>query len=101
MVATGQILPDELYTHPQRNVIFRFIGQKGVVQADIFHLWLEPGDHLLLCSDGLWEMVHIEQQITKIIEQATNPKQACQDLINAANEAGGEDNIGVVVVNVN
>jgi len=100
MVATGQILPNELYTHPQRNVIFRFLGQQGLVQADIFHLWMEPGDYLLLCSDGFWEMVRSDGQIIGTIEKAKDPKQACQSLIDAANEAGGEDNIGVVVVQV-
>ncbi|MBN2549858.1 MAG: serine/threonine-protein phosphatase [Anaerolineales bacterium] len=100
LVSTGQILPEDIFTHPQRNVIYRFLGQKGLVHADIFHESLRAGDYLLLCSDGLWEMVHSNGIMAEIIEAADEPAQACQELINAANAAGGEDNIGVVVVKV-
>jgi protein phosphatase len=100
LVEEGQILPDDIYTHPQRNVIYRFLGQKGLVSPDIFHETLEPGDYLLLCSDGLWEMVRSDRMLAQLIEEASDPSQACQNLVAAANEAGGEDNIGVVVVGV-
>jgi len=97
LVATGQILPDEVYTHPYRNVIFRYIGQKDLEKVDIFHRKLQSGDYFLLCSDGLWEMIPSDEQIVQIIEKAKNPEQACKKLIETANIAGGEDNIGVVV----
>lgn len=100
LVAEGVILPTDIYTHPQRNVIYRYLGQKGMVQPDIFYETLQPGDHVLLCSDGLWEMVHNEEKLVELIEKASDPLQACQDLIQAANDAGGEDNISVVVVRV-
>lgn len=100
MVATGQILSDEIYTHPQRNVIFRFLGQQGMVQADIFQQTLLPGDYLLLCSDGLWEMVRGNRKMAEIIESCGDPALACQELAAAANHSGGEDNIGIVVVKV-
>ena len=98
LVMTGQIFSDDIYTHPQRNVIYRYLGQKGGVEADIFHETLQPGDYLLLCSDGLWEMVRSEPLMAQLVEYSNDPMQACQSLVNAANEAGGEDNIGVVVV---
>jgi len=97
LVANGQIKPEEIYTHPQRNVIFRALGQKQRVQVDVFRERLEPGDILLLCSDGFWEMVQDPKLIVRLIEKAEDPKQACQTLIDAANAAGGEDNISVVV----
>jgi PPM family protein phosphatase len=97
LVANGQIKPEEIYTHPQRNVIFRALGQKQRVQVDIFREILEPGDILLLCSDGLWEMVQDPKLIVRLIEKSEDPKLACQTLIDAANAAGGEDNISVVV----
>lgn len=100
LVADGDILPEEVYTHPQRNVIYRFLGQKGLVQPDIFHESIQPGDYLLLCSDGLWEMVRSERVMVQKIENAGEPLKACHDLIQAANDSGGEDNIGVVVVKV-
>ena len=97
LVANGQIKPEEIYTHPQRNVIFRALGQKQRVQVDVFRERLEPGDILLLCSDGFWEMVQDPKLIVRLIEKAEDPKQACQTLTDAANAAGGEDNISVVV----
>jgi len=100
LVAEGQILPAEIYTHPQRNVIYRFLGQKGMVQPDIFHRTLKPGDHLLLCSDGLWEMVRGENQILKMIVKAPDVEQACRYLVDAAIAVGGEDNISIVIVKV-
>jgi protein phosphatase len=100
MIENGEITPDEIYTHPQRNVIFRFLGQKDFDPSDVFTLDLRKGDCLLLCSDGLWEMVHSDDKIVEIIEKARTPKKACKRLISAANDGGGEDNIGVVVVKI-
>jgi len=100
LVAEGQILPEEIYTHPRRNMIYRYLGQRGLVQADLFHQELKPGDFIVLCSDGLWEMLPDDHLIIEIIEQAEDPQSSCQALVDAANQAGGEDNISVVVVEV-
>ena len=100
LVADGQILPDEIYTHPQRNMIYRFLGQRGLVQVDIFRQQLKPGDFVLLCSDGLWEMLREPGLIVQIIERAGDPEAGCQALVEAANQAGGDDNISVVIVEV-
>jgi len=98
LVANGQIKPDDIFSHPQRNLIYRSLGNKKDVQVDTFIETLKPGDYLLLCSDGLWEMVQDEETITSIIKGAETIEQAAQDLVAAANTAGGEDNIGVVLV---
>jgi len=100
LVMEGLILPDDIYTHPQRNVIYRFLGQKGLVNPDIFHEELRPGDFLLLCSDGLWEMVRSEELLLYLVEEAKDPALACEVLVDAANAAGGEDNISVVILKV-
>ncbi|HEY7416166.1 MAG TPA: protein phosphatase 2C domain-containing protein [Ktedonobacteraceae bacterium] len=99
LVAGGMIEPDEVYTHPQRNQIFRSIGDKPNVQIDVFKQQIHPGDILLSCCDGLWEMVR-NPQITDILNKIPDPQAACAQLIEAANANGGEDNISAVVVYV-
>ena len=97
LVASGLIEPDDVYTHPQRSQIFRSLGDKPTLQIDIFKQQLHPGDILLSCCDGLWEMVR-NPQIESILNGAPDPQTACAQLIDAANAGGGEDNISAVVV---
>ncbi len=97
LVKVGQIQPDEIYAHPQRNLIYRSLGGKPTVEVDQFVQPLQPGDRLLLCSDGLWEMVR-DPDIAAILRDAPSPAAACERLIEAANACGGEDNISAVVV---
>lgn len=97
LVASGQIKPEEIFSHPQRNMIYRSLGQKRQLQIDTFGLILEPDDYLLLCSDGLWEMLQDEKVMVKLIESASSLENACKKLVDAANKAGGEDNISVVL----
>jgi serine/threonine protein phosphatase PrpC len=99
LVATGQISREEARQHPQRNVVYRTIGDKLNLEIDTFTHTLAPGDRLLLCSDGLSGMVE-DRYLHKITMEAANPQDACDRLIAAANAAGGEDNITVVVIQI-
>ncbi|MGC9357926.1 MAG: Stp1/IreP family PP2C-type Ser/Thr phosphatase, partial [Anaerolineae bacterium] len=91
------IKPEDVRSHPQRNQIYRSLGQKKMVEVDTFTVPLRQGDRLLLCCDGLWEMV-LDDEIQRIVEKARTPQQACEALVEAANHAGGEDNISVILV---
>jgi serine/threonine protein phosphatase PrpC len=99
LVEAGIIKPDDIYTHPQRNRIYRSLGSKSMIQVDTFIEQLQPGDTLLLCSDGLWEMVR-DPSILQILQHGTDPSPMGQALIEAALEGGGADNISVIVVQV-
>jgi serine/threonine protein phosphatase PrpC len=97
LVAAKMIKPEDVRKHPQRSSILRSLGEGPSVQVDVFHRSLVTGDRLLLCSDGLWEMV-LDGEIERIVRQATNPQAACDLLIQAANHGGGEDNVSVIIV---
>jgi PPM family protein phosphatase len=98
LVEAGQIEPDEVYDHPSRNLIYRSLGAgHAEVDVDIFDERLQAGDALLLCSDGLWEMVR-DPQLQKIIAESDDVENTCETLIKVANENGGEDNITAVLV---
>jgi serine/threonine protein phosphatase PrpC len=100
LVETKLIEPDDVYTHPQRNLIFRSLGAgHRTVDPDVFHQALRPGDTLLLCSDGLWEMVR-DPLLLKVLSEQHDVEKACKTLIDLANANGGEDNISVVIVRV-
>jgi PPM family protein phosphatase len=100
LVEAKQIDPDDVYSHPQRNLIYRSLGAgHKTVEVDVFYETLYPGDTLLLCSDGLWEMVHPDD-LLKELSSKSSPQQICDTLIDLANANGGEDNITAVVVQV-
>jgi serine/threonine protein phosphatase PrpC len=100
LVESKQIEPEDIYTHPQRNLIYRSLGAgHKSIEVDIFHQTLQKGDALLLCSDGLWEMVR-QQDLLKVLSEESSPQKICETLIDMANANGGEDNITAVVVHV-
>jgi serine/threonine protein phosphatase PrpC len=99
MIAEGQAQPGELYTHPHRSIIYRCIGDKPLVDVDSDLAPLVPGDRVILCCDGLWEMIR-DEGIEDVMMQEADPQAACDLLVQRANAAGGEDNISVIVVQV-
>jgi PPM family protein phosphatase len=100
LVREGQLAPEEIFTHPRRNVITRSLGHKPDIEVDMWAQPLVAGDRLLLCSDGLWEMVQELATLADIVRGSDDPKRTVEQLIIAANRGGGVDNIGVVVVHV-
>ncbi len=99
LVEAGIIQPDDIYTHPKRNQIYRSLGEKPMVDVDWFKVILQPEDKLLLCTDGLWDMVR-DPTIEQILSTVPDPSQTGNALIKAALEGGGEDNVSVIVVQI-
>jgi protein phosphatase len=97
-VAAGRISAEEAAQHPQRHVLTRALGLQEIVEVDIYEEPLEPGDRLLLCSDGLNGMIS-DTQIRDIAGEGA-PEEAVWALIERANLAGGYDNVTVVIVDV-
>ena len=100
MVQSGKLQKEEMRTHPNKNIITRALGTNPEVKADCFEIEVEEGDVLLLCSDGLSNMME-DKTIEAIIKK--NPEdmeQAARQLVDEANKAGGKDNISVVLVRI-
>jgi serine/threonine protein phosphatase PrpC len=99
LIASGQLGREEARYHPQRNVVYRTIGDKPNVEVETSTHTLAPGEALLLCSDGLTGMIE-DRIIQKLILDAPSPQEACERLVSAANAAGGEDNITAIVIQI-
>lgn len=97
LIAAGQITPAEAIDHPQKNVIYRVIGDKPQTQVDLFPQRLANGQALLLCSDGLNGFIP-DETIWRTWREAPTPQAACDRLVDLANQAGGKDNITVIIV---
>ena len=96
-VDLGRMTEEQARTDPQKNVLYRALGQLESFKPDILtHRMPHPG-YLVLCSDGLWGVVS-DMDIIKIISSSDSPSEACHNLVEAANAAGGPDNISVIVV---
>jgi serine/threonine protein phosphatase PrpC len=100
LAETGTISPDDIYTHPDRNQVYRSLGDKSQVEVDWFTFSLQKDDYLILCSDGLWEMVR-DPEIERIVKRyAATVSETSKVLVQAALNAGGADNISVIVVHI-
>ncbi|BBF43023.1 protein serine/threonine phosphatase PrpC, regulation of stationary phase [Lachnospiraceae bacterium KM106-2] len=100
MVQSGEIDAKEAKNHPNKNVITRAIGTDQSVKADFFEIDLKKGNLILLCSDGLTNMLD-DEEILRITKQfSNNLEEAATHLIDKANENGGKDNIAIVIMKV-
>ena len=97
LVEMGEITDQEASVHPQKSVLIRALGQGRQAEADIFIGTMPQHGYLLLCTDGLWGTVE-DAEIQRVVNSAPNPNKASQLLVEAANKAGGPDNIAVILV---
>ncbi len=93
----GHLSKDEAANFPHRNVLIRALGQGESLEADIFTVPFPQSGYLMLCSDGLWGVI-TEKDIYRSIVDSPNLHRACQNMVEAANLAGGPDNITVILV---
>lgn len=97
-VRAGTLSQAEARRHPARNILTRAVGSQEDVQVDVVQQDLQPGDALLLCSDGLTTMLDDPQILETLLAHAADPERACRALIDRANERGGDDNVTVVLI---
>lgn len=97
MVRLGGINEEEAKHHPDKNIITRAIGAKDDVEVDFFEYRLQKGDIILMCTDGLTNMVD-DDEIFRIVKGGRDVVETAMQLVEKANENGGKDNIGIVLV---
>ena len=95
LVRQGNITKEEAYNHPKKNMLTKALGCTAFVEPDVMVKGFQKDDILLMCTDGLTNMVR-ENEICEIIKE--NPESACDVLVNKANENGGQDNITAVII---
>lgn len=95
----GQITSDEAAVHPQRNVLYRALGQAEKIDEELITSPIPSSGYLVICSDGLWGLVPDEEMV-EIITSADSLQDASQKLIQAANVAGGPDNVTVIIIQI-
>jgi len=97
LIELDQLTPAEAADHPNKNMLYRALGQNEAVEVDTLTRRLPPKSRLLFCSDGLWNQVE-ERDIVEIVKQTPNPQEACNKLIALANKRGGVDNVTVILL---
>lgn len=99
MVKSGKLDRDEARQHPNKNIITKALGADTFVEPDFFEVDLEEGDTVLMCSDGLTNMLE-DEDIINIIKSYDDPQTAADVLVRTANQNGGIDNISIILVKI-
>ena len=99
MMMQGDLTVEQARTHPSKNLITRAVGVDETAECDVYYREMHPGEHILLCSDGLTNMVE-EQEILYEVLHGGDKALACERLVDIANDRGGRDNITVVLLEI-
>ncbi|MDM8518849.1 protein phosphatase 2C domain-containing protein [Anaerolineales bacterium HSG6] len=99
LVEMGKITEEQALTHPRRNVLYQALGQGSDVEIFDYQTKLKLNDIIILCSDGLWGEVP-DRIIEQVLAQSKTPLESAEDLITLANQAGGNDNITAIIIEV-
>jgi protein phosphatase len=98
LVREGNLQESEAMIHPRKNMITRAVGAEEAVRTDFFDVEVRPGDQILLCTDGLTNMVSKETMTDILFVASDTPEMKAKKLVNTAEENGGRDNITVVLI---
>ena len=98
LLKEGTITKEQAYNHPQKNILLKVVGCEPYIEPDILVKGFLKDDVLLMCTDGLTNMLTNEEIFNIITNEKNNLENACKHLIDAANEKGGNDNISVILV---
>jgi len=99
MILRGELTPEKAKTYPGKNLITRAIGTESVVECDVFHRRLESGECLLLCTDGLSNLVDEQEMLFEVIH-GENRQSSCERLLEIAKNRGAPDNVTCVLIQV-
>jgi serine/threonine protein phosphatase PrpC len=99
LVKRGRISEEEAANHPQRNIVTRVLGTKPNVEADFYEEAIQPGDTVILCTDGLWGEVS-EKELAQVVTRPLPPQEMASELVALANQRGGPDNITVIILRI-
>ena len=97
LLRIGSITKDEAVNHPKKNIITRALGSNPKINVDVFNRELQNEDKIILCTDGLTNMV-TEEKILEILLSSEIPSAVCSTLVNISNEAGGIDNTTIMII---
>lgn len=97
LIQMKELTPEQAAHYPQKNVLYRAIGQNEELKIERMIRTLPSGARIVLCTDGLWDLVD-DDTICKVARSASTPQAACDQLVKLANERGGIDNISVIVL---
>jgi len=97
LVDLGEITESDAGNHPHRNVLYRAMGQSDPFEPDIEKFSLQPGERIMICTDGLWGVIG-QQEIMQILNNGRRLDHMAYELVHAANVAGGPDNISVILL---
>ena len=97
LIQMKELTPEQAEHYPQKNVLYRAIGQQEELKVERMIRALPPGARIVICTDGLWDLVD-DDAIRELARKANTPQEACDGLVELANARGGIDNISVITV---
>lgn len=99
LVRMGQLTREEARNSPQRSYLYRAMGTAGDLEMDVYHRSLEPGDRIVMCSDGVWEYF-TDEEMVEIMARGDDPQATCETLIETVLQRGADDNCTAIVLHV-